>query len=151
MCKTANLFKKSYCYRICLQARYINHKDESSIKKLYQLISQASTADFNNKPLLTLQNLAANNMEAKYLECELSESQELTEEIASNNILQKISELGVAISIDDFGTGYSSFVRLEQVKIQKLKIIKMTLTKFLFININFPGSHRNTTFGYLNK
>ena len=60
LCKTANLFKKSYCYRICLQARYINHKDESSIKKLYQLISQASTADFNNKPLLTLQNLAAN-------------------------------------------------------------------------------------------
>ena len=71
---------------------------------------------------LIQKNLAAHDLDAKYLECELSESQELTEEIEANNILQKLSQLGVAISIDDFGTGYSSFARLEQVKIQKLTI-----------------------------
>ncbi|MBQ3621354.1 hypothetical protein II941_00790 [bacterium] len=40
-----------------MQARYLNHQGESSIKKLYQLISQASTTDFNNKPLLTISDL----------------------------------------------------------------------------------------------
>ena len=40
-----------------MQARYLNHQGESSIKKLYQLISQVSTADFNNKPLLTIPDL----------------------------------------------------------------------------------------------
>ena len=67
-------------------------------------------------------NLTANGLDAKYLECELSESQELAEEVLANQVLPKLSQQGVAISIDDFGTGYSSFVRLEQVKIQKLKI-----------------------------
>lgn len=67
-------------------------------------------------------NLKLNKLDAKHLECELSESQELTEDILATNILQKLSGQGIAISIDDFGTGYSSLARLEQVRIQKLKI-----------------------------
>ena len=66
--------------------------------------------------------LEKNKIKAKYLECELSESQELTEDILSNNVLEQLADLGISVSIDDFGTGYSSFVRLKQLNIQKLKI-----------------------------
>lgn len=68
------------------------------------------------------QSLIKHNIDAKYLECELSESQELTEDILSNNVLQQLSDLGIAVSIDDFGKEYSSFARLKQLNIQKLKI-----------------------------
>lgn len=68
------------------------------------------------------QNLDKNHIEAKHLECELSESQELTEDILANNVVQKLCAMKIPISIDDFGTGYSSFVRLKQMNVQKLKI-----------------------------
>ena len=76
-------------------------------------------------------NLMAHKIDPKYLECELSESQELTEEILALGVLPQLSQQGVSISIDDFGTGYSSFVRLEQVKIQKLKIDLCFIRKLL--------------------
>ena len=62
------------------------------------------------------------NMEAKYLECELTESQELEEDVLSNGILDKLVSMNIPVSIDDFGTGYSSFERLKQLNIRKLKI-----------------------------
>ncbi|MBQ4472082.1 MAG: EAL domain-containing protein [Alphaproteobacteria bacterium] len=66
--------------------------------------------------------LQANNLDSKYLECELTESQELTDEILSNGVLDKLAELNIPVSIDDFGTGYSSFERLKRLNIRKLKI-----------------------------
>lgn len=66
--------------------------------------------------------LAAHGIEAKYLECEFTESQELNDEVLSNGILGKLAELNIPVSIDDFGTGYSSFERLKQLNVRKLKI-----------------------------
>ncbi len=66
--------------------------------------------------------LAANNVEAKYLECEFTESQELEDDVLSNGILDKLAEMNIPVSIDDFGTGYSSFERLKKLNIRKLKI-----------------------------
>lgn len=67
-------------------------------------------------------SLAKNQIEAQYLECELTESQELTDEILSNGVLEKLAELHIPVSVDDFGTGYSSFERLKQLNVQKIKI-----------------------------
>ena len=67
-------------------------------------------------------SLVKSKMEAQYLECELTESQELTDEILSNGVLEKLAELHIPVSVDDFGTGYSSFERLKQLNVKKLKI-----------------------------
>lgn len=67
-------------------------------------------------------NLMENNIDVKYLECELTESQELTEDILNDAIFKRLIQLGVAISLDDFGMGESSFARLKQLNVQKLKI-----------------------------
>ncbi len=82
-------------------------------------ISQLQEADLTE----TIQKyLTENNMDAKYLECEFTESQELGEDVLSNGILDKLAEMHIPVSIDDFGTGYSSFERLKQLNIRKLKI-----------------------------
>jgi len=67
-------------------------------------------------------NLSAHNLSPQHIECELTESQDLTEEILSNGILDKFAQLHIPVSIDDFGTGYSSFERLKNLNICKLKI-----------------------------
>jgi len=66
--------------------------------------------------------LKENNLDAKYLECELTESQELTDEVLSNGVLDQLAELNIPVSIDDFGTGYSSFERLKRLNVKKIKI-----------------------------
>ena len=68
------------------------------------------------------QTLSDLSLEAKSLECELTESQDLTDEVLSNGVLDKLAELNIPVSIDDFGTGYSSFERLKKLNISKLKI-----------------------------
>jgi len=67
-------------------------------------------------------NLAEHDIDPKYMECELTESQELNDDILANGILEKMSALHIPVSIDDFGTGYSSFDRLKKLNISKIKI-----------------------------
>ncbi len=66
--------------------------------------------------------LEINNLEANYLELELTESlimQDVNTAIATMNELRN---LGMKIAIDDFGTGYSSLMYLKKLPINKLKI-----------------------------
>ncbi|MEH2025163.1 EAL domain-containing response regulator [Nostoc sp.] len=66
--------------------------------------------------------IAINNLEAHYLEIELTESmimQDVTSAIAT---MSKLRTLGVKIAIDDFGTGYSSLIYLKNLPINTLKI-----------------------------
>lgn len=83
-----------------------------------------SVIEFNKPDLIrNITNfLKINNLEAHYLELELTESmivQDLTGAIATINELQS---LGVKIAIDDFGTGYSSLVYLKNLPVNTLKI-----------------------------
>ncbi|MCI7767269.1 MAG: EAL domain-containing protein [Oscillospiraceae bacterium] len=42
----------------------------------------------------------------------------------SNNTIQKIADMGIALALDDFGTGYSSFGYLKDMPIKTLKVDK---------------------------
>ena len=76
-----------------------------------------------NDLVATIQKtLQTHGIKPQDLECEFTESQELSEEVLSNGVMDKLTELGVSTSIDDFGTGYSSFERLKQMNVRKLKI-----------------------------
>ena len=58
----------------------------------------------------------------KFLEFEITESQQLVLPEMQDGIFKELATLGITISIDDFGTGYSSFNYLRYLDFKKLKI-----------------------------
>ena len=68
--------------------------------------------------------LAAYEMEARYLEVELTEGVLMRDAADSAGRIAELRALGVRISIDDFGTGYSSLGYLQRLPIDDLKIDK---------------------------
>ncbi len=58
----------------------------------------------------------------EWIELEVTEGQIMSNPEEAIVILNKISDLGIALSVDDFGTGYSSLSYLEKLPIGKLKI-----------------------------
>ncbi|OMF06951.1 PAS domain S-box protein [Paenibacillus amylolyticus] len=67
------------------------------------------------------QILVETGLSPQYLELEITESM-MMDAIASIEILNQLTELGIRISLDDFGTGYSSFSYLKMFPIHKVKI-----------------------------
>jgi diguanylate cyclase len=66
--------------------------------------------------------LMSAELEARFLEVELTETALMSNAEESIYILESLSRLGVLISVDDFGTGYSSMSYLRRFPIDKLKI-----------------------------
>jgi diguanylate cyclase (GGDEF)-like protein len=66
--------------------------------------------------------LVSADLEARFLEVELTESAVMSDPEESVGILERLSEMGVLVSVDDFGTGYSSMSYLRRFPIDKLKI-----------------------------
>lgn len=66
--------------------------------------------------------LAQFNLPASSLMLEITESTAMQDVNNTQEILQRITELGVDISIDDFGTGYSSLLYLKRFPASELKI-----------------------------
>ena len=62
------------------------------------------------------------NFKAEWLELEVTEGQIMVNPQEAIEILNKISNLGIALSVDDFGTGYSSLAYLKKLPISRLKI-----------------------------
>ncbi|MFK0332857.1 EAL domain-containing protein [Rhizobium sp. NPDC090275] len=56
------------------------------------------------------------------IQLEITESSLISDSTAAYQTLNRLNEIGVAISLDDFGTGYSSLARLEAFPFRKLKI-----------------------------
>ena len=74
------------------------------------------------------QLLFESNLDAKFLELELTE-QILVENVQANiQKLNLIKKLGIKISLDDFGTGYSSLAYLHQFPFDILKIDRCFIT-----------------------
>jgi diguanylate cyclase (GGDEF)-like protein len=68
------------------------------------------------------QLLAAHGVAPELLELEVTESAIMTEPVRAQQVLEKLSALGVCISIDDFGAGYTSFGQLKTLPVGELKI-----------------------------
>ncbi len=66
--------------------------------------------------------LAQTDVQPDNLEIELTESIVMQDAQKTDNILNKLSAMGVQISIDDFGTGYSSLSYLKKFPIDRIKI-----------------------------
>ena len=64
------------------------------------------------------------NLEATWIEIEITESALAADPEQALKILTRLSEMGVRISIDDFGTGYSSLSYLKRLPIDEIKIDK---------------------------
>ncbi|WP_457443469.1 EAL domain-containing protein [Roseateles sp. P5_E4] len=66
--------------------------------------------------------LQRHQVDAQWLEIEITEGMLITEPSAAIGMLKRIKALGVKLSLDDFGTGYSSLAYLQQFPIDSLKI-----------------------------
>lgn len=66
--------------------------------------------------------LADNDLEAHYLELEVTESTLMQDAESVIATFRQLKEMGVRIAIDDFGTGYSSLNYLKRFPIDRLKI-----------------------------
>jgi diguanylate cyclase len=66
--------------------------------------------------------LAEYGIAARQLTCEITESVAMDDASATGRTLQRLAELGLALSIDDFGTGYSSLAYLRRMPVSQLKI-----------------------------
>ena len=78
----------------------------------------------SNLPEQVAQALRSHDVEACYLEVELTEGVLMRDAEDTARQLAELRALGVRISIDDFGTGYSSLGYLHRLPIDDLKIDK---------------------------
>jgi diguanylate cyclase (GGDEF)-like protein len=68
--------------------------------------------------------IAANNIDPRRLELEITESVLMSDTNFTLKRLHKLKEIGVGIALDDFGTGYSSLSYLRSFPFDKIKIDK---------------------------
>ena len=104
----------------CLQAKEWINKGMPDIT----IAVNISASEFQNRDFYkcVFEILQESNLEAKYLQLELTESVLMQNVESSTIILQQLKELGVELAVDDFGTGYSSLSYLSQFPIDILKI-----------------------------
>jgi diguanylate cyclase (GGDEF)-like protein/PAS domain S-box-containing protein len=73
-------------------------------------------------PRLVAEILARHDLDARYLELEITESMIMQNVEGVIAMMGDFQQLGVDLSLDDFGTGYSSLSYLKRFPIDKLKI-----------------------------
>jgi EAL domain-containing protein (putative c-di-GMP-specific phosphodiesterase class I) len=66
--------------------------------------------------------LHESQMEAKWLELELTESLSLDASETTLNIMHQLKALGVSLALDDFGSGWSSLSCIRNFPIDRIKI-----------------------------
>jgi diguanylate cyclase (GGDEF)-like protein len=68
---------------------------------------------------------------ARLLKLEITESAIMTDPVRAKLIINRLHEMGLALSIDDFGTGYTSLSYLRDLPIRELKIDRSFVMRML--------------------
>lgn len=123
-------------YKVCKQ---LSSWRESGLKIKPVAINISPTQFCDGSILECIEsNLNRYNLEARYLELEVTENVLIGNTEYTIEILNKLRDLGLLISLDDFGTGYSSLSYLSYIPVNKVKIDKSLKDKFLFLeNVEF--------------
>lgn len=66
--------------------------------------------------------LVESELDARYLELELTESMSMSDPEVSLAMMHRLKEIGVSLAIDDFGTGFSNLSYVRRFPVDKLKI-----------------------------
>ena len=109
-------------YEACRQTKAWQEAGVGGLKVAVNL----SGRQFTDKQLLEkiATTLEQTGLAPGYLELEITESTIMNDIESTIKVLEKLSEMGMALAIDDFGTGYSSLSYLKRFPINKLKIDK---------------------------
>ena len=109
-------------YEACRQTKAWQEAGVSDLKVAVNL----SGRQFTDRQLLEkiAKTLEETGLDPPYLELEITESTIMNDIESTISVLEKLSEMGMALAIDDFGTGYSSLSYLKRFPINKLKIDK---------------------------
>lgn len=71
------------------------------------------------------------NIKSEFLEIEITESILLENDVQTIEFLEELKMYGFKIALDDFGTGYSSLNYLTYIPVDKIKLDKSIIDKFL--------------------
>lgn len=93
-------------------------------------LSVKDTAD-RELPIMVEKLLEKYKILSKFLKLEFTERSCLSDQVATKEVLEQLSSMGVKLSIDDFCSGYSSFTYLmnypiDDIKIEKSHVLKMS-------------------------
>lgn len=75
--------------------------------------------------------LQEHGMKPKYLEIEITEGIFFENNAQTLNFIKELRKQGIKIALDDFGTGYSSLYYLTYMPVNKIKLDKSIIDKFL--------------------
>lgn len=103
--------------------RYLKLWDEMGLPPISVAVN-LSAVQFQQEDLAgsVEQVLKETGVDPNRLELELTESVVMQDARKADNILSRISRIGIKLAIDDFGTGYSSLSYLKRFAVDRLKI-----------------------------
>jgi len=104
----------------CLQARVWQNMNYKHVRMAVNL--SARQFRDQNLPELVDRILQETDLDAAWLELEITESMLMENSDRNFDILHALNKRGITLSIDDFGTGYSSLAYLKRMPIDTLKI-----------------------------
>ena len=153
-------------YNACLQNKQWQQRELPPLKISVNL----SACQFKQENLVeTIKNiLIKTELDATYLELEITESIFIEDSDRAIAILGELKNQGISIALDDFGTGYSSLSYLQKLPLNTLKVDRcfvnniasnpddraiskaiVALAKSLELNITAEGVETKTQLQYL--